>query len=305
MEDKKNNGCVRKLLCLIATILVFLYYLIGQFVNIDNPLIGGTKYLMVEDNHIRLAINKNFSSLDLFFTEPVLLEKNHTIYIQKNGEEKKVLDNSKYKISSSLDNKVLKIKLTYEFDSTLFIDINFADVIRGGFPKKKYIKNIDIDTEDVSLRKFYNTYIDTDKTNLSYYKSLDLRNISATLAESYGLWICWCDLWILISVLSIELFLLFITIVYSIITQSSVKVGDDAIFPIKYIDIIARDYAVILGLFGTVVSVWTALEISETDYSNFLQILGIVKIGIFTTVLGLGTRITYGLREFFHLKLNG
>ncbi|MBW2643548.1 MAG: hypothetical protein JRC89_09310 [Deltaproteobacteria bacterium] len=299
MEDKKNNGWVQKLLLLIATTLVFSYGLIIQFVDIDSVLVGGPKYLMVEDNHIILPINKKFSSLGLFFTEPVLLGIDNKIYIEKNGEGKKVLDDSKYKISSSSDNKVITINLNYKFDSTLFIDINFAGLTKGGFYKKRYIENIDIDTRDVSLSKFYNVYIDTNKTNLSYFKSLDLRNISTFLAENYGTLIFMADLWILISVFSIQFVLLFVTIIYSIIKQSSVKIGDDAIFPIKYIDMMARDFAVILGFFGTVVSIWTALEISQFDYSNFSQILGMIKIAVFTTVLGLGTRITYGIREFF------
>ena len=300
MEDKKNNGWVKKLLLLIVTIIVFLYGLIIQFVDIDSVLVGGPKYLMVEDNHIILPINKKFSSLGLFFTEPVLLGIDNKIYIEKNGEGKKVLDDSKYKISSSSDNKVITIDLNDKFDSTLFIDINFAGFTKGGFYKKRYIENIDIDTRDVSLSKFYNVYIDTNKTNLSYFKSLDLRNMSTFLAENYGTLIFMADLWILISVFSIQFVLLFVTIIHSIIKQSSVKIGDDAIFPIKYIDMMARDFAVILGFFGTVVSIWTALEISQFDYSNFFQILGMVKIAIFTTVLGLGTRITYGIREFFY-----
>ncbi len=305
MEDKKKNAWGKKLSLLLAIIFVFLYFIIIQFIDIDNALVGGPKYLMVEDNHIELPIIKNFSSLDLFFTEPVLLGMNHKIYIQKNGKGKKVLDDSKYKISSSTGNKVIKIKLFYNFDSTLFIDINFADVIRGGFPKKRYIKNIELDTREVSLSKFYNNYIETDKTNLSYYKSLDPRNISGFFAENYGIWIFMTDLLVLISIFTIQLFLLFVTIIYSIIKQSSVNIGNDAIFPIKYIDIMARDFAVILGFFGTVTSVWTALEISEFDYSNFFQILGMVKIGVFTTVLGLGVRITYGIREFFYSEFSG
>ena len=303
MEDKENNGWVKKLLLLIAIIFVFLYYLIIQFVDIDSVLIGGPKYLMVEDNHINLPINKNFSSLELFFTEPVLLSKNHIIYIQKEEGEKKVLDSSEYKISGSSNNKVITIKLNPKFDPTLFVDINFLNVISGGFSKKRYIKSIDIDGKDVSLSKFYNIYIDTDKTNLSYYKSLDLRNISSFLAENYGTLILMADLWVLISVFTIQLFLLFSTLVYSIFKPSSVKIGDNAIFPLKYIDMMARDFAVILGFFGTVVSVWTALEISEFDYSNFFQILAMIKIAVFTTVLGLGTRIMYAIREFFYEKL--
>ena len=81
MENKKNNGWVKKLLLLIVTIIVFLYGLIIQFVDIDSVLVGGPKYLMVEDNHIILPINKKFSSLGLFFTEPVLLGIDNKIYI--------------------------------------------------------------------------------------------------------------------------------------------------------------------------------------------------------------------------------
>jgi len=299
MGDKKNNGWVKITLFSILIILVFSYFACSYFLNIDCPFIGGPKYLMVEDKHIELPINKNFSSLDLFFTEQVLLGKKHKILIQKNGEEDKVLDNSKYMIFSSPDKKVIKIKLNEQSDSTLFIEIDFADVISGGFPKKRFIKNIDIDRHDINLWKFYSTYIDK-RTNLSHYKSLDIRNLSNFLAINSGTGISLIDLYILISIFTIQLFLLFVTDFYSFIKHRSVKIGKNAIIPIKYIDMIAKDFAVTLGFFGSVVSIWTALEISEINYSDFLKILEMVKIAVFTTVLGLATRITYEIREFLY-----
>ena len=114
MEEKTeryNNNLIVKILLLIGAIVVFGYFLLTQFIDTDTIFIGGPKYLMVEDHYIYLTINKKFSSLDLFFTEPVLLDTNNTIFAAKNGEEKQVVDNSKYKISSSSNNKVIRLSL--------------------------------------------------------------------------------------------------------------------------------------------------------------------------------------------------
>lgn len=79
------------------------------------------------------------------------------------------------------------------------------------------------------------------------------------------------------------------------------EIGENASIPINWLDIISERYSTFLGFLGTVVSLWVALERSGMDFSNFFELLDILKYAVFTTVLGLVTRSIYGMREFLYV----
>ena len=60
-----------------------------------------------------------------------------------------------------------------------------------------------------------------------------------------------------------------------------------------------------LGFLGTVTSIWIALELMDLFYSDFFQILQLMKVAIFTTVLGLFTKILYEIKEWYYGKIRG
>ena len=302
-DNYKGDNLILKLICFLVIIMTLAFFLIPQFIDTDNFLIGGPKYLIIDDNFISLPVNKKFTTMDLFFKEALVIARKHHFYKQE-GNSKIEINPSKYKVTSTTNNKVIKIWISEVYYATLYIDIYFQGFTKGGFPKRKYIKHIDVDGKEVSLTKFYDTYIDKNESNVTYFKSFGLRNISAYLAEQYGSWLYIADILILISLFTIQFLLLFVTIIESFFSQKAIRIADDAIFPMNYVDSIAKDFSVVLGFFGSVVSIWTALEISGFDYSNFFQVFGMVKIAVFTTVLGLSVRITFGIREFVYHKLS-
>lgn len=104
--------------------------------------------------------------------------------------------------------------------------------------------------------------------------------------------------YILVVILAIQLVIFFLTMVESLLSKRDLQIGLGSISPIDIVDIISEDYAVIFGFLGTVLSMWVALETAGLDYSNFFEILDLVKFAIFTTVLGLIIKSIYGIREF-------
>jgi hypothetical protein len=306
--NKKNNlkerNPILKILFFLLIVGVFAYFLIGQLFNFDSILIGGPKYLLIEDNFLSVGINRSFSKLELFFREPVRVGKNNEVLKQKNSQREPIKAEN-YTITSSTDNKAISVNIKEDINGTIYIKINFSALSVGGFPKKKYIKNVILDGNEIGLTKFFNSFIDQRDGNIEYYKSFDLKNISSILAEQYGSWLFYTVSLILVVLLTIQFIVFFVTVIESFFSEKAIKIGENAIFPLNLIDTVSRDFSVFLGFLGTIVSIWTALEISDFDYSNFFQILGIIKMAVFTTVLGLLVRILYSIREFvFNLRKN-
>ena len=160
----------------------------------------------------------------------------------------------------------------------------------------KKIKSVHFDSQKIGITDFNNNYIVD--SNLVYFRSYHFSNISSYMAEKYGqLLLRIVSIFLLILLIS-QLFLFFFTIIESIIKKESLIVNDHPILMIKAIDYVSKNYAIILGFLGTVLSIWITLELSMHDYSNFFQILDIIRLAIFTTVEGLLIVTIYSIREF-------
>ena len=70
-----------------------------------------------------------------------------------------------------------------------------------------------------------------------------------------------------------QLIIFVLTFIYRIFTLNQINLAEEAVIPLKYFDIVSRDYAITIGFLGTVLSIWIALEVEGMDYSNFFQIL--------------------------------
>ncbi len=251
-----------------------------------------------EDNVIRLSLKKKFSILEIYFKDNVTLSKGHQIFVVK--EKTSPLMFAKYEVASSPDKKSIQITIkdSKEISGWLTMYIYFKGVGSRDFPTRKYIKAISFDGSDVGITSFYNTFLIQEDSNLKYYKAFSIRNISNFLAIQYGQILIYAITYILVVILAIQLVIFFLTMVESLLSKRDLQIGLGSISPIDIVDIISEDYAVIFGFLGTVLSMWVALETAGLDYSNFFEILDLVKFAIFTTVLGLIIKSIYGIREF-------
>jgi hypothetical protein len=284
-----------------AIIIIILYFIVCQIIDSDKTIIGGPKYLVNEDNVLRLSLKKRFNILEIYFTDDVNLSKGHQIFVVK--EKISPLMFSDYEVISSSDKKSVQItvKDSKEISGWIELYIYFKGVGARDFPTRKYIKAISFDGDDIGITYFYKTLLNHEASNLRYYKAFDINSMSNYLAVNFGKKLIYSITFFLIVILAVQLFIFFLTTVKSLLSKKDLQLGLGSKSPmntINIIDIISEEYAVIFGFLGTVLSMWVALETSGLDYSNFFEILDLVKFAIFTTVLGLIIKCIYGIREF-------
>ena len=178
--------------------------------------------------------------------------------------------------------------------------VYFREQERGDIPKRRFIKSIRMDGRQVSLIDFYENVLitDQDQSNVEYFKPLDIRNISNTLGNLFGEPLVFLVTFILLVMLGAQLFIIMMAFVKQLLPQLYTEVGEKAMFPVNWIDGFAENYSMLFGFLGTILSIWVSLEKADTDYGDFFQMLTMVKFAVFTTVLGLMTRIVYGVRVY-------
>ncbi len=291
------KGLIPKLV-LGLIVFIFVYFIVSELYDTDSTLIGGPKSLLLVDNVLSLSINKRVSIIEIYFRNKVYLSKGHHVYTVKDTITP--LAPVVHEVLASRDNKSIQIKVnsTETTSGGLKAYVYFKGIGPMEFPTRKYIKSIALDGSVYSVTEFYDTFLNKNESNLKYYKPLTIKNLSNILALKAGPPSITLVMLILVVVLFTQFSLVWLTIIKSVIKKEDINLGENATFPINVIDIISEDYAIIFGFLGTVLSMWVALERSELDYSNFLEVLSLVKIAIFTTVMGLAIRILYGGRQF-------
>jgi len=287
--------------CAITSLMFCIYFFaLCPFIDVESPLIGGPKRLLLESNYLQLSVLRNFDLIEIFFEDELQLSgSNQVIHISKNWY--RVLEAKDYEITLGANNKSIKMKLLNK--QPLAGGIKFFVYLRGdtqsSLPTKKFITSVLLDTKPVTLTEFYKQYLDVKQSNIKYYRSFAIENISSYLARTVGVQLLYTVTGLLIVLLVGQLIVFFGTIIEEIVFKDPLQFGKQARIPISWLDAVAEEYSTFLGFLGTVLSLWIALEQSSTDYSDFFQILAIIKYAVFTTVLGLLIRSIYGVREFW------
>lgn len=282
-------------------ILIIVYIILCQEWDTDSEIIGGPKYLYVQDNVIILTIVKSFEILEIEFKEPIDLSKKHNIYIIDN-DKNTILKENEYKINS-INSKLIRINILNNLFGKISIHLNLSGSEKGAFPKRTFIKEIKLDKKVIGLKTFYSDFLEQNQSNAYYYKSFDMQNISNFLAMQIGNTLLSVIIYSLSILFVFQLIIFIVTFIYRIFTLNQINTAEKAIMPFKYFDIVSRDYAITFGFLGTILSIWIALEVEGMDYSNFFQILATIKKAVFTSVLGLLIKFVYSIREFFTVEI--
>ena len=270
-----------------------------QFTDFDSSTLSGPKYLVIDDNFLSISINKNFKELELKFLDPISINENYKIF-KNTSDSNHELIKQDFSLTISPDKKLLRVKINKDLDGTTALNIPFQKPHNEGFLKRKYIESVSINQEEIPMGRFYKQYIDTGQSKVNYYRAFTIENISTYLAKYYGVWLYSATAYVLEVLLAFQLILFFTTAIGSLISTNRIGIAEKAVIPINFFDIASRDLSTFLGFFGTITSIWTALEFSDFDYSDFFQILNLIKMAVFTTVLGICVRLVFELRRFFH-----
>ncbi|MBD3338735.1 MAG: hypothetical protein GF353_06490 [Candidatus Lokiarchaeota archaeon] len=284
-----NSRKAINIILLIIALFLGLYFTLFQKIKTDYFWLG-PRYLQFQENAMKFRINRAFSNLEFRFNNK--LEGQISSSLSEN--DSKVLSNVR-----TINDNILIIEIFNKNDNKKFgelkVFIHFSDMRNSSIPPKYNIKEILIDNKKIPLNEFLDFYISD--SNLSYYKAFSYQNISSLLAKRFGNLLLMVLSLFLLIVLILQILLFFLTVIYSFLKYDVIKTQDHNFSIIKFVDEIARDHAVFLGFLGTAISIWVALEASDNDYSNFFQILQIIKFAIFTTVEGLLIVTIFNIRE--------
>lgn len=169
----------------------------------------------------------------------------------------------------------------------LFATADFTD---------REIVNATVDGRSLSPYDFLTKVLVREKSSVSLYYPLALQNISRESAQAFGSYILYAILATLL-LLSITQVLLLVATMRSQPDSVSYYFSDRATNEaVTFVDSIANEYAIPLGLLGTISAVWVALEQPSINFSSFDQILSTLRLAIFTTVLGLVTKVVCMIR---------
>lgn len=240
------------------------------------------------------ALNESVTPIEILQND-VIIESSKSMNRDSQPEEE-INKNSNADYNVELSNDRYEIRISAKNDKTLLdkpIKIGLYDK-DSNRAIQRFIVNILIDNKEHSIQEIFYDYFSKKDNNLILYYLVDLKNTSNFLASEYGIIITRLITAVLLIFFSFQLLYFFISVVWqpSEICQYFANPANyTQNNTVTWVDEISEKFSISLGFLGTVTSIWVALESSESDYSSFYSILEIIKVAIFTTVLGLGIKI--------------
>lgn len=163
-------------------------------------------------------------------------------------------------------------------------------------PSSRELNAAIIDGQPVEPYELLDQFIDRDRSSLYLYYPLALGNLSNEAAHRFGPYLLAFVMGSLLSLAICQLLLAVITFRWSPTTVRRYLAGQADVGEVPLVDRLANEWAIPLGLFGTALGVWLALEQPGIAYASFADVLGILRFAIFSTVLGIGTKLVCRLR---------
>lgn len=287
-----------KIISYSLLIIVLLYIAIGQWImashiNVNTKFfwLTGTPSLEIRHNVIRLQLKVDSTILELQFTKP--LNGPVIPWEPKNA-------NLAYKVNLSTERDWLTIKaIDKKSLQNIPLALTLSDPKKAGYIPKRYVKTVRIDHNQHPIPDFSYNVLSLDSSNTVLYYPFHFMSLSGYLANTFGYHFMFLIVLALLVLFLCQIILFTVSICYQPQQAKNYFDKPEENIAITFIDSVADRFAIPLGFLGTVVSVWYSLEEPGTDYRSFVQILEIVKIAIFTTVLGLTTKVLCIIRGRF------
>jgi len=297
-----GKSIIYNTIIIVFVLAIIVFFLLSELIEHDSYISGGPKFLLCQDNVLDITIGHLFNSLELRFEEPVELDNGSQVYCYDSSNKLIALENDDFIINNVSDQKNIQIKiLNDKITGSIRLKIIFKGVWEGLNSSRKYIKSIKLNTNSVGITDFYKNTIDIKKSNITYYKSLSIFNISHFLAKRWGITLVTIIQVSLLVLFFSQFILFFLSLFHSKIIPKSFRDLRESLLSLNVLNYFSR-HSITIGFLGTISSIWVSLELLDTIFNNFFQILDLLKVAIFTTVLGLTTRILYEIKEWFYAK---
>ena len=256
----------------------------------------GKPVLEVDSDSLVMMFNIDVRTVDFRFTHKL----DGVIEINKDTRDKEAVTIETiipFKTALSNDRNWVKLKVADgETIEDKLIKVEIKSVV-DGMPRTLYfIDEVRVNGEKIEVYDFLGNYIDHHRRNLILHIPRSFSNISKNIANNYGNKMLEVIKFVLIVLLTTQTVLYLIAFVWQPQEISDYFNNANPDEGISIVDSISRKYAIPLGFLGSVLSIWTSLEINQQQFSDFNSVLEIFKGGIFTTVLGLITNIVCLLR---------
>lgn len=282
-----------------SLILAILYLLVTQMLirlevapNGGLPLITGRARVVVSDDILTLHLKSKVHQIVLSFNQPLAGQVFLANPVQAAQYEVKWDPEMRHSVtiqaSSLLANKAPEGFSAAVFSvGRLFSTPDFSE---------REIVAATVDGRSLTPYDFLTKILIRDESSVSLYYPFALQNISRECAHAFGNLLIYGILGILL-LLAIAQILLLLGATWaqpeSVSFYFSNRATNEAV---TFVDSVASDYAIPLGLLGTITSIWVALEQPSINFASFEQILGTLRLAVFTTVLGLVIKIVCMIR---------
>jgi hypothetical protein len=161
---------------------------------------------------------------------------------------------------------------------------------------RKALATVTVGEQTFTPYAFLSTVVVREDSNLELYYPLGPQNISSEIARRVGPSLVDAILYSLLFLAGSQILLLLATIKQPEVVSRYFKNFQDA-KAVSIIDMASNDFAIALGLLGTISAIWVALEQPGMDFSSFDRILDVLRKAVFTTVLGIATKMLCSLRS--------
>jgi len=279
----------------IIAISIGLYIVIGQSVIFSGlgqdrsvtTVFTGFPRLQIRDNVLRLTLKTECRTIEFGLQEPLRVAPNLIGNSHSQGVTlQRTKDWDRFTIvapeGKSLNGEQLLIQMS---DSTV------------GLPRRTYITDLRLDGRPESIPAFYNRLMVQTESNPVLYYPFQIKNLSSFVSEKIGASALWLILITLIGLAAYQFIMFLISVIWQPEQVKEFFEKEQTKRGASFLDELATRFAIPLGFLGTVVSVWYSLEQSDTDFASFAQMLEIIKVAIFTSVLGLFTKVMCLLRS--------
>jgi hypothetical protein len=297
MEKKRYRVLSYSILLFLAVYIGFGQYVIGQGFGAGSSwqlFFTGPPRLEIPDNLLRLSLNIEYTLLEI----KLLRSTKHCP-----GMASATKEANEVKLECSQERDWITIRA---FDGQSLrgvpLAINLADPQQPEVLLRRYITMIRIDKRPESIPGLYQSFIDRKASNLNIYYPFHVFHVSTYFAELFGNQFMWLISTVLLVILASQGLLFLISIVWQ--PEVVTEYFNDRNPAVTFVDEVSNRFAIPLRFLGTVCSIWYSLETIETDYSSFLQVLNAMRVAVFTTVMGLATKILCLIRGY-HLRIRG
>lgn len=294
--EEKPVFCSNILISIVVIIIV-LYVGLVSLVNsnpswLNNQLVASMvkePVLKIVSGKLLFSIQGDVKSFSFRFKNPIV-DASKILVTNDLFEHRKA-----YRLENSQDGYWLIVRSRVGEHKTLNNVIISIEMDREEVSNRKpaFVDEISVNGKNISAIELFQKYIKIGKyeKGIVLHYPYSLQNISNTLANIIGGTVVYMVLVTLLLFALVQFVMLVLDIRFPIFNFSRGK------HELHMIDKMTGAYSIPLGLFGTIISIWYSLEVTNQYISNYTELVEIIKVAIFTSVLGISSVLMLEVRN--------